>query len=133
MAESLVEPLTNDMLWMQHHGIINVANSILNSIDLDQTVANLMVTARNDGYTQGHTECTQHVTDALRVDWDTSRSAMRGVDTSAAHAATKAEYNNLRLPVMDLVTTALQSKDFVVQLKEIFPDEAGASNEEDLE
>ncbi|KAJ0640298.1 hypothetical protein HanRHA438_Chr16g0751491 [Helianthus annuus] len=43
-TESLVEPLKNDMLWMQHHGIINVANSVLNFIDLDQTVAHLMVT-----------------------------------------------------------------------------------------
>ncbi|KAJ0776568.1 hypothetical protein HanRHA438_Chr02g0057351 [Helianthus annuus] len=50
-AESLVEPLKGDMLWMKHHGIINVANSVLNSIDLDQTVASLMVTTRNDGYT----------------------------------------------------------------------------------
>ncbi|KAM0052248.1 hypothetical protein Hdeb2414_s0007g00246041 [Helianthus debilis subsp. tardiflorus] len=94
-----------------------VANSILNSIDLDQTIANLMVTVRNDGYTQGYAECTQHVTDVLRVDWDTSRSATRWVDTGATHAAAKAEYNNLRFPVMDL----------------IFPDEADASDEEDLE
>ncbi|KAJ0699867.1 hypothetical protein HanOQP8_Chr10g0360971 [Helianthus annuus] len=121
------------MLWIQHHWIINVANSILNSIDLDQTVANLMVTACSDGYTQGYAECTQHVTNSLRVDWDTSRSATRGVDTGAAHAAAKAEYNNLRLPVMDLVTTTLQSEDFVNQLKEIFPDEADASDEGDLE
>ncbi|MFS7969583.1 hypothetical protein Hanom_Chr09g00810931 [Helianthus anomalus] len=118
-VESLVEPLKNDMLWMQHHGIINVAN--------------LMVTAHNDGYTQGYTECTQHVTDALRVDWDTSRSAMRGVDTSVAHAAAKAEYNNLHLPMMDLVTIALQYEDFVSQLKEILPDEGDASDKEDLE
>ncbi|MFS7981361.1 putative transcription factor C3H family [Helianthus anomalus] len=137
-TESLVELLKNDMLWMRHHGIINVcqppvANSILNSIDLDQTVANVMVTARNDGYTQGYAECTQHVNDALRVDWDNSRSATRRVDTGAAHAAAKAEYNNLRLPVMDLVTTALQSDDFVAQLKDILPDETDASDDEDLE
>ncbi|KAJ0767377.1 hypothetical protein HanLR1_Chr03g0088581 [Helianthus annuus] len=132
-AESLVEPLQNDMLWMKHHGIINVVNSILNSIDLDQTVANLMVTARNDGYTQGYAECTQHVTNALRVDWDTSSSAARGVDISDAHAAAKAEYNNLRLPVIDLVTTVLQSEDFIVQLKDIFPNEADGLDEEDLE
>ncbi|KAF5812732.1 hypothetical protein HanRHA438_Chr03g0101211 [Helianthus annuus] len=132
-AKSLIEPLNNDMLWMQHHGIKNVANSILNSIDLGQTVANLMVTARSDGYTQGYEECSQHVTNALRVDWDTSRSATLRVDTGAGHAAAKAEYNNLRLPVMDLVTTALQSGDFVNQLKEIFPDEANASDEEDLD
>ncbi|XP_021985627.1 titin homolog [Helianthus annuus] len=114
-AESLVEALKNNMLWMPRHGIINVANSILNWIDLDQTVANL-----------------KHITNALRVNWDTSRSATCGVDTGAAHAAAKEEYNNLRLPVMDLVTTALQSEKFVDQLKEIFPDEAGASDEEDL-
>ncbi|KAF5767669.1 hypothetical protein HanPI659440_Chr14g0529871 [Helianthus annuus] len=121
------------MLWMKHHGIINVANSVLNSIDLDQTIAHLMVTARNDGYAQGYVECTQHVTSALKVDWDTRRSATCGVDTGADHAVAKAEYNNLRLPVMDLVTTALQSEDFVNQLKEIYPDEADASDEEDLE
>ncbi|KAJ0746656.1 hypothetical protein HanOQP8_Chr05g0180441 [Helianthus annuus] len=106
-AESLVEPLKDDMLWMKHHGIINVANSILNSIDLDQTVSNLMVTVHSGGNTQGYTECTQHVNDALKVDWDNSRSFTRGVDTGAAHAAAKIEYNNLRLPVMDLVTAAL--------------------------
>ncbi|MFS7948633.1 hypothetical protein Hanom_Chr06g00562151 [Helianthus anomalus] len=34
-TKSLVDPLKNDMLWMKHHGIIKVVNSILNSIDLD--------------------------------------------------------------------------------------------------
>ncbi|KAM0041138.1 hypothetical protein Hdeb2414_s0011g00362771 [Helianthus debilis subsp. tardiflorus] len=110
-AESLVEPLKDDKLWMMHHGIINVANSILNSIDLDQTVTNLMVTARSDGNTQGYTKCTQHVNDTLKVDWDNSRSFTRGVDTGATHATAKIEYNNLCLPVMDLVTAALQSDD----------------------
>ncbi|KAM0058071.1 hypothetical protein Hdeb2414_s0005g00165941 [Helianthus debilis subsp. tardiflorus] len=130
-AESLVEPLKNDMLWMRHHGIINVANSILNSIDLDQTVANLMVTARNDGYNKGYTECTQHVNDALKVDWDNNRSPTRGVDTGVAHAAAKTEYKNLRLPVMDLVTAALQSDDFMTQLKDILPNQE--DDDEDLE
>ncbi|MFS7980332.1 hypothetical protein Hanom_Chr10g00938211 [Helianthus anomalus] len=94
-AESLVEPLKDDMLLIKHHGIISVANPVLNSNELDQS------------------ECTHHVTNALRVDWDTSRSATHGVDTEAAHAAAKTEYNNLRLPVMDLVTDALQADDFV--------------------
>ncbi|MFS7948632.1 hypothetical protein Hanom_Chr06g00562141 [Helianthus anomalus] len=66
-----------------------------------------MVSARNDGYTRGYAECTQHVT--------------RRVDTSAAHAAAKAEYTNLRLLVMDLVAAALQSGDLVAQLKDILP------------
>ncbi|MFS8019254.1 hypothetical protein Hanom_Chr15g01401621 [Helianthus anomalus] len=112
------------MLWLKHRGIISViANSVLNSNELDQTATRLLITARNDGYAQGYTECTQHVTNALKVDWDTSRSATHGVDTKAAHAAAKAKYNTLHLSVMDLVTIALQSDDFGVQLKEVFPDE----------
>ncbi|KAJ0699338.1 hypothetical protein HanRHA438_Chr10g0438841 [Helianthus annuus] len=120
MAESLVEPLTNNMLWLQHHGIIDVANSILNSIELDESVAKLMMTARHDGYAQGYVECSLHVTNALKVDWDTSRSATCWIDTNAAFAAAKKEYNNLRVPVMDLVTDALQQENYVDRLKESF-------------
>ncbi|MFS7985911.1 hypothetical protein Hanom_Chr11g01004231 [Helianthus anomalus] len=90
------------MLWMKHRRIISVANSVLNSNELDQTVAHLLVTVLN---------------------WDTSRTATHGVDTESAHVAAKTEYNNLHLPVMDLVTIALQADDFVAQLKEAFPDE----------
>ncbi|MFS7985902.1 hypothetical protein Hanom_Chr11g01004141 [Helianthus anomalus] len=130
-AESLVEPLKDDMLWMKHRRIISVANFVLNSNKLDQTVAHLLVTARNDGYAQGYTECTQHVNNALRVNWDTSRSATHGVDTEAALVAAMTEYNNLHLPVMDLVTVALHADDFVAQLKEVFSDEG--DDDEDLD
>ncbi|MFS7940256.1 hypothetical protein Hanom_Chr05g00462311 [Helianthus anomalus] len=139
------------MLWMKHRGIISVANSVLNSVDLDKMVAHLLVTACNDGYAQGYLECTQHVNNALsvnwdtsrsathgvhvnnalRVNWDTSRSATHGVDTGAAHAAAKTEYNNLHLSMMDLVTAALEADDFVAQLKEVYPDEG--DDDEDLE
>ncbi|KAJ0735195.1 hypothetical protein HanPI659440_Chr11g0429261 [Helianthus annuus] len=132
-AESLIEPLKNNMLWMQHHGIINVANAILNSIELDQFVAKLMVTARHDGYAQGYAECSQHVTNALKVDWDTSQSATSGVNTNAVFATAKKEYNSLRIPVMDLVTNAQQHENYVDQLKEVFPDEAETSDDEDLD
>ncbi|KAJ0930732.1 hypothetical protein HanPSC8_Chr04g0152791 [Helianthus annuus] len=57
-AESLVEPFKDSMLWMKHRRIISVANSVLNSNELDQTVTHLLVTARNDGYAQGYAECT---------------------------------------------------------------------------
>ncbi|MFS7952828.1 hypothetical protein Hanom_Chr07g00611481 [Helianthus anomalus] len=67
----------------------------------------------------------------ISVDWDTSRSATHEVDTEAAHSVAKAEYNTLHLPVMDLVTAALQSEDFVAQLKEVFPDEE--DDDEDLD
>ncbi|MFS7949183.1 hypothetical protein Hanom_Chr06g00568551 [Helianthus anomalus] len=94
----------------------------------DKRVVVVLESINGDGYTQGYAECTQHVNDALRVNWDTHGSAMHGVDTEAAHAAAKTEYNNLHLPVMDLVTTALQSDEFVTQLNEVFPDD-----DEDLE
>ncbi|KAJ0788749.1 hypothetical protein HanPI659440_Chr05g0195511 [Helianthus annuus] len=94
-AESQIEPLKNDMLWLKDHGIISVANSVLNSNELDEIVTHLLVFARNDGYAQGYMECTQHVVNSLKVDWDTSRSATHGVDTDAALAAAKAQYNTL--------------------------------------
>ncbi|XP_021974853.1 myosin-3-like [Helianthus annuus] len=82
-AESQIEPLKNDMLWLKESGIISisVANSVLNADELDEMVAYLLVAARNDGYAQGYAECSQHVVTALKVDWDTSRSATYGVNT----------------------------------------------------
>ncbi|MFS7953496.1 hypothetical protein Hanom_Chr07g00619401 [Helianthus anomalus] len=47
----------------------------------------------------------------LKVDWNDRRSATYGVDTGAAHAAAKTEYNNWRLSVLDLVVVALESDD----------------------
>ncbi|XP_022013710.1 plasminogen-binding group A streptococcal M-like protein PAM [Helianthus annuus] len=123
-AESELEPLKNDMTWLKDRGIACVAESVLNSKELDKTVADLVVAARRDGYA----ECSQHVNSALKVTWDDSKSAAFGVDTAAALASLKAEFNNLQLPVMELINVALQSDDPITQLKEIFPDE-----DEDLE
>ncbi|KAM0024745.1 hypothetical protein Hdeb2414_s0022g00619261 [Helianthus debilis subsp. tardiflorus] len=60
------------MTWLKERGIACVAESVLNFEELDKVVAHLVVAARNDGYTQGYTECSQHVNSALKVDWDTS-------------------------------------------------------------
>ncbi|KAJ0781106.1 hypothetical protein HanPI659440_Chr06g0245481 [Helianthus annuus] len=117
------------MLWLKECGIASVAESVLNSEELDKRVARLVVAARNDGYAQGYAECSHHVVNALKVDWDTSRSTTHGVNTSAALVAMKTEFNNLQLPVMDLINVALQSEDHVAQLKEIFPD---GGEDEDL-
>ncbi|KAJ0546494.1 hypothetical protein HanIR_Chr08g0361651 [Helianthus annuus] len=122
-AESELEPLRNDMTWLKDRGIACVAESVLNSKELDKTVADLVVAARRDGYAQGYAECSHHVTSALKVTWDDSKSATFGVNIAAALAAMKAEFNNLQLPVMELIDVALQSDDLVAQLKEIFPDE----------
>ncbi|KAJ0623248.1 hypothetical protein HanIR_Chr01g0029721 [Helianthus annuus] len=66
-AESQIEALKNDMLWLKDRGIISVANSVLNSDELDETVAYLLVAARNDGYAQGYSECSQQVVNALKL------------------------------------------------------------------
>ncbi|XP_021991658.1 WEB family protein At5g16730, chloroplastic-like [Helianthus annuus] len=122
-AESELEPLKNDMTWLKDCGIACVAESVLNSKELDKTVADLVVAARRDGYAQGYAECSQHVNSALKVTWDDSKSAAFGVDTATSLAYLKAEFNNLLLPVMELINVALQSDDPVTQLNEIFPDE----------
>ncbi|KAJ0475946.1 hypothetical protein HanRHA438_Chr13g0586301 [Helianthus annuus] len=129
-AESELEPFKSDMLWLKERGIASVADSVLNSEELDKTVAHLLVAAWNDGYAQGYAECSHHVVNALKVDWDTSRSATHGVDTEAALAAAKTQFNTLQLPVMDLITIALQSEDYVTQLREVFPDKEEDENED---
>ncbi|KAM0025634.1 hypothetical protein Hdeb2414_s0021g00576871 [Helianthus debilis subsp. tardiflorus] len=130
-VESELEPLKSDMLWLKKRGIASVANSVLNFEELDKTVAHLLLAARNDRYAQGYAECVHHVVNALKVDWDASKSATYGVNLEAALAAAKTQFNTLELLVIDLINVALQSEDHVAQLKEIFPD-AEEGEDEDL-
>ncbi|KAJ0577431.1 hypothetical protein HanIR_Chr05g0235891 [Helianthus annuus] len=90
-----------------------VAESVLNSEELDKTVANLVVAAGRDGYAQGYAECSQHVNSALKVTWDDSKSATFGADTAAAFSSLKTEFNNLQLPVMELNTLVFALKRYV--------------------
>ncbi|KAJ0597805.1 hypothetical protein HanHA89_Chr04g0158841 [Helianthus annuus] len=101
------------MLRLKECGIACVAELVLNSEELDKSVAQLIVVARNDGYAQGYAECSQHVNSGLKVNWDISKSATFGANTGAALAALKAKFNSLQLPVMDLINVALQSEDHV--------------------
>ncbi|MFS8002692.1 hypothetical protein Hanom_Chr13g01205051 [Helianthus anomalus] len=94
------------MLWLKDRGIISVANSVLNSDELDEKVAHLLIAVRNDG------------------------SATHGANIEAAFAAVETQFNTLQLPVMDLVTAALQSEDFVMQQREVFPDREDDDNED---
>ncbi|MFS7987089.1 hypothetical protein Hanom_Chr11g01018281 [Helianthus anomalus] len=110
-AERELELLKSDMLWLKERGIGSIADSVLNSEELDKTVAHLLVATRNDGYAQGYAKCSHHVVNVLKVDWDTSRSATYGVDTEAALAASKTQFNTLQLPVMDLITVAVHCWD----------------------
>ncbi|MFS7936470.1 hypothetical protein Hanom_Chr05g00415951 [Helianthus anomalus] len=129
-AESEIEPLKSDMLWLKEREIASVADPVLNSEELDKTVAHLLVAARNDEYAQGYVECSHHVVNTLMVDWDTCRSATHGDDTEASLVVAKTQFNTLQLPIMDLITVALQSEDYVKQLREVFPDKEEDENED---
>ncbi|KAM0027471.1 hypothetical protein Hdeb2414_s0019g00540611 [Helianthus debilis subsp. tardiflorus] len=45
-AQVILETLRDNSLWLQQQGIVHVANAVLNSVELDQTVAALTVVAR---------------------------------------------------------------------------------------
>ncbi|KAM0055250.1 hypothetical protein Hdeb2414_s0006g00203941 [Helianthus debilis subsp. tardiflorus] len=125
-TESELELLKSDMLWLKEHEIASVAESVLNSEELYQTVAHLLVPAQNDGYA----ECSHHVVNALKVNWDTSKSPTHRVVTGAALTATKTQYNTLQLPVMDLINAALHSEEFMTRLREIFLDKEEGEDED---
>ncbi|MFS7931761.1 hypothetical protein Hanom_Chr04g00359771 [Helianthus anomalus] len=69
--------------------LLFVAESVLNSEELDKTVMRLVVAERNNGYAQGYVECSYHVVNTLKFDWDTSKSATHGVNKDVALAAAK--------------------------------------------
>ncbi|MFS7956635.1 hypothetical protein Hanom_Chr07g00656871 [Helianthus anomalus] len=110
--------------------LLVVAESVLNSDKLDKTVAHLLVVARNDGYAQGYAECSHDVANALKVDWDNIKSATHGVNTEAALAAAKTQFNTLQLSVMDLINVALHSEEFMMRLREIFPNREEGEDED---
>ncbi|MFS7892523.1 hypothetical protein Hanom_Chr00s000648g01653391 [Helianthus anomalus] len=66
-AQSIVGTLMSESEWMHNHGVaaISVANSLLNTTELDQTVAALTDAARAVGHRGGYLECAQHVKEAL--------------------------------------------------------------------
>ncbi|MFS7936736.1 hypothetical protein Hanom_Chr05g00419281 [Helianthus anomalus] len=93
-AQSIMDTLLADSEWMQSHGVAHVSNSILNATELDKAVAAL---------TMAHFG-TRHCSVSDQAD------------------LVKAEeiYNNLSLPMMDLVTEALKHNDYVLRLRSIF-------------
>ncbi|MFS7893787.1 hypothetical protein Hanom_Chr00s001107g01674271 [Helianthus anomalus] len=86
-VQTTIEPLFNNLDWLQNNGIVHVANSILNSAELDRAVAALTV--------------------ASQVEEEGLRKA-------------EENYENLSLPVMDLVSEALKHDDYMTRLKAIF-------------
>ncbi|MFS8031790.1 hypothetical protein Hanom_Chr17g01550091 [Helianthus anomalus] len=116
---------------MQNHGVEYVASSILNATELDQVVVGLTDVARAVGHRGGYIECT-HVETTLKQHVGTRHCS---VNEKAEETLTKAEevYDNLSLPIMDLVTDALKHDDYVARLKSIFvvPETVELSDEEE--
>ncbi|KAM0041827.1 hypothetical protein Hdeb2414_s0011g00370821 [Helianthus debilis subsp. tardiflorus] len=123
-----VEPLISDLGWMQ----LIIANSILNATELDRAVDAPTKAARAVGHLAGYFECAGHVEEALHQHFGTLHCS---VGKGAKEGLVKAEepYENLSLPVMDLVTDALKHDDCVAQLRSIFkpPETVQLSDEEE--
>ncbi|KAJ0614487.1 hypothetical protein HanIR_Chr02g0063001 [Helianthus annuus] len=117
-AQGIVDTLVSEAEWMRTRGVVLVANSILNAGELDRAVAALTDSARAVGHRGGYLECAQHVEEMLGQEFDVSHCSV----TDQANAAlTRAEdaYDNLTLPVMDLVMEALKKDDWCQRLKAI--------------
>ncbi|MFS7955650.1 hypothetical protein Hanom_Chr07g00645111 [Helianthus anomalus] len=118
-VQSVVEPLVKTSEWLQQYGIVNVANAVLNFLELDQTVVVLTFVARQVGHHEGYNECAFHVRETMQANWDNNHYS---VDAKAekVYAGQQEKYNNLALTIMDLVSEALQLDDYVACLKAIF-------------
>ncbi|MFS7970094.1 hypothetical protein Hanom_Chr09g00816941 [Helianthus anomalus] len=131
-AQGIVDTLVSEAEWMRARGVVLVANSILNAGELDRAVAALTDAARAVGNRGGYLECAQHVEEIFGQEFDVSHCSV----TEQANAAlTRAEsaYDNLTLPVMDLVVEALKKDDWCQRLKAILdpPATIELSDEED--
>ncbi|KAJ0915923.1 hypothetical protein HanPSC8_Chr06g0255571 [Helianthus annuus] len=117
-AQGIVDTLLSEAEWMRSRGVVLVANSFLNAGELDRAVAALTDAARAVGHRGGYLECAQHVEQMIGQEFDVSHCSV----TDQANAAlTRAEnaYDNLTLPVMDLVVEALKKDDWCQRLKAI--------------
>ncbi|KAJ0727239.1 hypothetical protein HanPI659440_Chr12g0479511 [Helianthus annuus] len=117
-AQGIVDTLVSEAEWMRSRGVVLVANSILNAGELDSAVAALTDAAHALGHRGGYLECAQHVEEMIGQEFDVSHCSV----TDQANAAlTHAEnaYDNLTLPVMDLVVEALKKDDWCQRLKAI--------------
>ncbi|KAJ0798623.1 hypothetical protein HanLR1_Chr00c2834g0858811 [Helianthus annuus] len=102
-AQGIVDTLVAEAEWMRARGIALMANSILNVGELDTTVAALIDASRAVGHRGGYLECAQHVSEVFGQDFDTSHCSVTD-QAEAELARPENGYDNLSLPVMDLVT-----------------------------
>ncbi|KAF5778300.1 hypothetical protein HanRHA438_Chr12g0557251 [Helianthus annuus] len=118
-AQSIVDTLLSDSEWMREHGVAYVANSILNATELDKVVVALTDDSRAIGHRGGYLECTKHVEPALKQHFGTRHCSVTD-QTEDMLAKAEEVYNNLSLPVMELVIDVLKHDDYVSRLKSIF-------------
>ncbi|KAM0040571.1 hypothetical protein Hdeb2414_s0012g00395531 [Helianthus debilis subsp. tardiflorus] len=117
-AQGIVDTLVSEAEWMRTRGVVLVANSILNAGELDRAVAALTDAARAVGHRGGYLECANHAKEMFGQEFDVSHcSVTEQADVALAHA--EDSYDNLSLPVMDLVVEALKKDDWCQRLKAI--------------
>ncbi|KAJ0878325.1 hypothetical protein HanRHA438_Chr10g0438431 [Helianthus annuus] len=130
-TQSIVDTLVAEVEWLRSRGLALMANSVLNAGELDTAVAALIDALRAVGHQGGYLECAQHVSEMFGQDFDTSHCS---VTDQAEDELARAEngYDNLSLPVMDLVTEALKHDDWCHRLKTVLdpPQTVDLSDEE---
>uniref|UniRef100_A0A251TK96 Putative transposase (Putative), gypsy type n=1 Tax=Helianthus annuus TaxID=4232 RepID=A0A251TK96_HELAN len=117
-AQGIVDTLVSEAEWMRTHGVVLVANSILNANELDRAVAALTDAARAVGHRGGYLECADHVEQMLGQEFDTSHCSVTE-HADAALASAENSYDNLSLPIMELVVESLKKDDWCQRLKAI--------------
>ncbi|KAF5755715.1 hypothetical protein HanXRQr2_Chr17g0805881 [Helianthus annuus] len=131
-AQSIVDTLVSEADWLRGKGIFLMANSILNAGELDKAVATLIDASHAVGHRGGYLECTQHATEMLGQEFDTSHCS---VTDQAEDELTRTEhgYDHMSIPVMNLVTEALKHDYWCQPLKTILdpPETVEVSDEEE--
>ncbi|XP_035834057.1 uncharacterized protein LOC118482608 [Helianthus annuus] len=117
-AQGIVDTLVSEAEWMRTRGVVMVANSILNANELDRAVAALTDAARAVGHRGGYLECADHVEQMLGQEFDTSHCSVTD-RADAALASAENSYDNLSLPIMELVVESLKKDDWCQRLKAI--------------
>ncbi|KAM0070399.1 hypothetical protein Hdeb2414_s0001g00012681 [Helianthus debilis subsp. tardiflorus] len=117
-AQGIVDTLVSEAEWMRTRGVVLVANSILNASELNRAVAALTDAARAVGHRGGYLECADHVEQMLGQEFDTSHCSVTE-HADAALASAENSYDNLSLPIMELVVESLKKDDWCQRLKAV--------------
>ncbi|KAJ0714990.1 hypothetical protein HanPI659440_Chr13g0495711 [Helianthus annuus] len=117
-AQGIVDTLVSEAEWMRTRGVVLVANSILNASELDRAVAALTDAARAVGHRGGYLECADHVEQMLGQEFDISHCSVTE-HADAALASAENSYDNLSLPIMELVVESLKKDDWCQRLKAV--------------